>query len=217
MTAPSLTCRSKLSRVAKAVTTAAPDIVYDTDTMQKQCLVTKVEASPILYANMSRSKVQRAGLLPSSSSPAEIGPGAYDCPVRSDVRASLVLNQNPLSRCGSKLCFAGCQIFGIEDIEWAETAVRCLYSCLWLAACYQGHRDWQLTRWIQQRTWEALGSKRGTQSTGAGAKQFARRIQGCSSLCKVDVVTTQIPRRSHVAKGPGEGAHTDSRKIYRTS
>lgn len=89
--------RSKLARVAKAATTEGPDIIYDTDTMQKQCLVTKIQTSPILYANMSRSKVQRSGLAPSNSCPADIGPGAYDCPIRSDIRTSLVLKQNPLS------------------------------------------------------------------------------------------------------------------------
>lgn len=161
--------------------------------MQKQCLVTKVGSSPILYANMSRSKVQRAGIATSCSSSVEIGPGAYDYPVRSDVRTSLVLNQNPLSRCAPKRCCAGHQ-----GIDSDHLKVRCLHISLCLAACCQEHRGWQLTRWIRRRTWEALGSKRGTPSTGAEGKQFARPIQGCNSSCKADVVLNPAgPKTDH--------------------
>lgn len=93
------TCRSKQARVAKPQKTAAPDVFYDTDEFRKQSLATKVACSPVLYANMARSKVQRSGFTAASSCPPDVGPGSYTAPVKSDIRVSLVLNQNPLSRC----------------------------------------------------------------------------------------------------------------------
>jgi hypothetical protein len=100
--------------------------VYDTDAMHKQCLVTRMENSPILYGNMSHSKVQRTGM-PSCCSPAEIGPGSYDCPIRSDIRTSLVLNQNPLSRCGALNCML------------CEKGMSLRSTCKVLVACFEVH------------------------------------------------------------------------------
>lgn len=202
--AVSLACRSKLPRVSPASTTAAPDIVYDTDTMQKMSLVTKVETSPILYANMSRSKVQRAGMVSLGANPAEIGPGAYNCPIRSDVRTSLVLNQNPLSRCDAQLCRAEPLSSSKLCMDPFQFTIRWLYSYLCLAVCCHGQLGLQPTRWILQRTLGAHGSKRGTPSTGAEAKQFARHIRGCSRfklLCNLHhwlgLLTTSSILESH--------------------
>jgi hypothetical protein len=149
-------CRSKQARVAKPQKTAAPDTFYNTDVGGKQSLATQVECSPVLYANMAHSSVQRSGFAVASSCPPDIGPGSYTAPVKSDIRVSLVLNQNPLSRYVD--CFGrSLSTFSVHAACCAEATKLDLH-----AACFHGLLGWQRTKWILQRIWEARGNWNGT-------------------------------------------------------
>lgn len=89
--------RSRQARVAAAQQTAAPDIVYNTDFLGKEMLWTRIENSPIQYANLGKNGVKRSSLHVRTSCPDSLGPGSYDAPVPKDVRVSLMLNQNQMS------------------------------------------------------------------------------------------------------------------------
>lgn len=102
---------------------------YNLDTMHKSTLVTAMKESPILYANITRSRTQRSSLSQPSASPAEIGPGAYTFPAARDVRVSLVLNQNPLSRC-APTCATAQTRHHVHAQELSFRArFRVLYAC----------------------------------------------------------------------------------------
>lgn len=83
--------------MSKQLRSEAPDIEYNIDCLNKASMHTTMQQSPILYANISKSKTGRSSLSMPSSCPAAIGPGTYDCPYHKDVRVSLILNQNPMS------------------------------------------------------------------------------------------------------------------------
>ena len=91
-------CRSKQAKAAPGVSTAAPDVEYNADKLHKATLVTAMRDSPILYGNMRHSRTQRSGLGHSTACSADVGPGTYNAVMQKDVRTSLLLPTNPLSR-----------------------------------------------------------------------------------------------------------------------
>eukprot|EP00892_Ulva_mutabilis_P005767 jgi/Ulvmu1/3562/UM166_0016.1 len=93
---------SKQARVTAAQQSAAPDVVYNTDFLGKQMLWTRVETSPILYANLGKTGMKRSSLTAPTSCPATLGPGSYDAPMPKDVRVSLMLNNNQMSSMASR-------------------------------------------------------------------------------------------------------------------
>lgn len=99
--------RSKQAKCAPAPRTAAPDVEYNADRLNKASLATCVRESPVRYANMRCSRTARGALSRPTACPADIGPGTYDCPAQRDLRTSLLLKQNPLSRCARSWVFSG--------------------------------------------------------------------------------------------------------------
>lgn len=98
-------------------------------------LWTKVETSPILYANLGKTGVKRSSLAFLTSCPSTLGPGSYDAPVPKDVRVSLTLNQNQLSRC------AFLQLIIDAPATWQFTPT--IISSDGAAAVWrQEHQDW---------------------------------------------------------------------------
>ena len=97
--------RSKQAKCAPGVRSAAPDVYYNADTLNKASLATSVKESPVRYGNMRCSRTKRGGLGQGTACSADIGPGTYDFPQQHDVRTSLLLNQNPLSRCDLVVSF----------------------------------------------------------------------------------------------------------------
>ena len=91
--------RSKQAKCAPGERTAAPDVYYNADTLNKASLATSVKESPVRYGNMRCSRTKRGGLGQGTACSTDIGPGTYDFPQQRDLRTSLLLNQNPLSRC----------------------------------------------------------------------------------------------------------------------
>lgn len=157
--------RSKQARVSAPQKSGAPDVVYDTDLLHKEMLWTSVQNSPIQYANLGKNGVKRATLRAPTSCPDTLGPGSYDAPVAKDVRVSLMLNQNALSRCVILQRPQPVDQSHVQFLQWHIVA----------PAWHQGRLAWQLMWWIQRATLDLHGGQKMIGSTGIVALLSAKR------------------------------------------
>lgn len=90
-------------------------------------LWTRVETSPIQYANLGKTGVKRSSLKAATSCPDTLGPGSYDAPVPQDVRVSLMLNQNQMSRCALLLHqYADVMRRVCDYLSWQKAKGKCM-------------------------------------------------------------------------------------------